>query len=133
MCLILDQNGNHVIQKVLLVFPKSKNQFLFDEITKSCLEISKLRLGVCIIQKALEMSNDIQKKLLISELVRYIDKLINDEFGNFIIQHIIKLKNEESMDKISGFISSNLVLLSKLKYASNVIDKVRVIDQVHIN
>ena len=33
--LSLDQNGNHVIQKLLFALPKSKNQFIFDELTKT--------------------------------------------------------------------------------------------------
>ena len=36
--LIQDQNGNHVIQKILTIFPKNKNQFIFDEINKNILE-----------------------------------------------------------------------------------------------
>ena len=56
-----DNNGNHVIQKALYSFPKNKNQFIIDEVIKYCVEISKLKLGGCIIQKALENSNEQQK------------------------------------------------------------------------
>ena len=59
--LFMDNNGNHVIQKVLYSFPKNKNQFIIDEVTKYCVEISKLKLGGCIIQKALDNCTEQQK------------------------------------------------------------------------
>lgn len=128
----MDNNGNHVIQKVISAFPKQKNQFILEEVTKYCVEISKLKLGGCIIQKTLENSNELQKRTLIFEIIKNIDKLINDEFGNFIIQHIIFMKVDEFNEKIFTFLNNNLVGLSKLKYSSNVIDKVRLkINPVH--
>ena len=54
--LFMDNNGNHVIQKVIYSFPKNKNQFIIEEVTKFCVDISKLKLGGCIIQKALDNS-----------------------------------------------------------------------------
>ena len=127
----MDNNGNHVIQKLIYSFNKNKNQFILDEVTKYCVDISKLKLGGCIIQKALENSSEnqrvlimINQKTLIFEIIKNIDKLINDEFGNFIIQHIIFLKLDEYNERIFNFLNNNLVGLSKLKYSSNVIDKV---------
>lgn len=56
-----DNNGNHVIQKVLCSFPKQKNNLIIDEVIKFCVEISRLKLGGCIIQKALDNSSENQK------------------------------------------------------------------------
>ena len=60
----MDNNGNHVIQKLIYSFNKNKNQFILDEVTKYCVEISKLKLGGCIIQKALENSSENQRVLI---------------------------------------------------------------------
>jgi len=127
--LVTDSNGNHVIQKVITAYPKNKNQFLFDDITKHCVDISKIKLGGCVIQKTFDTANEVQKKTLVIEIIKNIDKLINDEFGNFIIQQIIFLKVDEYTDKISTFLSNNLVALSKLKYSSNVIDKCIMVEE----
>ena len=59
--LIFDINGNHVIQKSLLIFNKNNNQFLYDEIAKNIIEISKIKQGGCIILKAFDNSNEEQK------------------------------------------------------------------------
>jgi hypothetical protein len=49
--------------------------------------------------------------------------LINDEFGNFIIQHVISLKSKDFNQQIFNYIKQDLAALSKQKYSSNVIDK----------
>lgn len=57
----MDNNGNHVIQKLFYIFPSTNNQFIFDQIIKNCIEISGLKLGCCVIQKAIETASEIQK------------------------------------------------------------------------
>ena len=52
--LIKDINGTHVIQKVLSVYPVERNHFILSEIIENILEISKLKQGGCIFQKAIE-------------------------------------------------------------------------------
>jgi hypothetical protein len=59
--LIKDVNGNHVVQKVLQVYPTERNHYVLDEIIKNILEISKLKQGGCIFQKAVEKANEIDK------------------------------------------------------------------------
>ncbi len=49
--------------------------------------------------------------------------LINDENGNFIIQHTLNLKLEKFNSKIFQYVKNNLIVLSMQKYSSNVIDK----------
>ena len=61
------------------------------------------------------------------KLANNIDKLVNDEYGNFVIQIIINLKILEVNEIIYDYISKNIAKLSIKKYASNVIDKVKFI------
>lgn len=123
--LILDKNGNHVFQKILLMYPKNKNQFIYDELCKISFEVAKLKQGGCIFQRAFEMASHSQKRLLVVEILKHIDVLINDEYGNFIIQQIVYLKHSEFNDMIFMYIKENLLLLSKRKFSSNVLDKVK--------
>jgi hypothetical protein len=59
--LVQDMNGNHVIQKVLVVFPNQNCRFIYEELAANILEISKLKQGTCIIQKALERDIKLEK------------------------------------------------------------------------
>jgi hypothetical protein len=58
-------------------------------------------------------------------VLQNIDELINHEYGNFIIQQIVLLKNKEFNKIIECFIKKNIIPLSKKKFSSNVIDKVK--------
>lgn len=51
--------------------------------------------------------------------------LITDQYGNYLIQHIMALMDLESNQKIIGHIIKDFLQLSKQKYASNVIEKVK--------
>jgi hypothetical protein len=124
MELILDTNGNHVFQKILILFPKKANDFIYEELTKSAFCISKLKQGGCIFQRALDFASNEQKKRLVMEILKYLSILINDEYGNFIIQQIVFLKDNEFNEVILNFLKSNFVFLAKKKFSSNVIDKV---------
>jgi hypothetical protein len=56
-----DVNGNHVIQKIIEIYPKESNQFIVTEIAKHIVEISKLKLGVCVYQKIIDRASDQDK------------------------------------------------------------------------
>jgi hypothetical protein len=124
MELILDTNGNHVFQKILILYPKKANGFIYEELTKSAFCISKLKQGGCIFQRALDFASNEQKHILVMEILKYLSILINDEYGNFIIQQIVYLKENEFNEVIFNFLKSNFVFLAKKKFSSNVIDKV---------
>ena len=121
--LCLDKNGNHVYQKIIKIFPKDKNDFLFDKLYDIALEISLLEQGVTIFQTAFEYSNKQQKDKICNKIIDNIKYLINDQYGNYSIQKIFSLNDEKLNERIYKYISENLFELSKLKFSSNVIDK----------
>jgi hypothetical protein len=121
---ILDTNGNHVFQKILLLFPKNKNQFIYDLLCKIALDVAKLKQGGCIFGRAFECASLEQRRHLVLKILSFFDDLINEEYGNFIIQQIVFLKNNEFNDLVFSSMKVNIGILSKMKFSSNVIDKV---------
>lgn len=123
MNLIKDNTGNHVVQQTIVFFPKHSNNFIYEEVIKNIVEISKLKQGGCIITKLLNHANEEQRDFLCYSVVNSLSELINDEFGNFIVQQIFKFRNKKYNEIIVQFIHTNLITLSTQKYSSNVIDK----------
>ena len=121
--LCVDKNGNHVYQKIIKMFPKEKNDFLFDKLYDIALEISLLEQGVTIFQTAFEYSSKEQRDKICNKIIDNIKILINDQYGNYSIQKIFSLNDEKLDERIYKYISENLFELSKLKFSSNVIDK----------
>ena len=121
--LCMDKNGNHVYQKIIKIFPKEKNDFLFDKLYDMALEISHLEQGVTIFQTAFEYSSKEQRDKICNKIIDNIKILINDQYGNYSIQKIFSLNDEKLDERIYKYITENLFELSKLKFSSNVIDK----------
>ncbi|KAH3687294.1 hypothetical protein WICPIJ_001717 [Wickerhamomyces pijperi] len=130
--LIKDLNGNHVIQKCIYKFPPEKFQFIIDSIciSNNIVRISTHKHGCCVLQKLLNNSDFSQILKISKVLLVYLDDLINDQFGNYIIQFLFELNFLKSSEKINFLIDeffnkifNNLVRLSCLKFSSNVIEK----------
>lgn len=130
--LVKDLNGNHVIQKCIFKFPPEKFQFIIDSIclNNNIVRISTHKHGCCVLQKLLNNANFDQILKISKVLLMYLDDLINDQFGNYIIQFLfeldfLKTSNEINflIDEFFNKIYQNLVKLSCLKFSSNVIEK----------
>lgn len=119
-----DKNGNHVFQKILKIYPKNKNEFIFKSLISKSVEISKLKQGVSILQVAINIANEHQKFRLLFKIINNISILIDDRYANYAIQYILELNIKRINDKIYDFVATYLLPLSKSKFSSNVIDKI---------
>lgn len=69
MDLIVDMNGNHVLMKIIGLFPKDKNEFIYQLLCEKCLEICKLKQGGSVLQKAFDQATPKQRvKLLLFQI-----------------------------------------------------------------
>ena len=74
-------------------------------------------------QRCLEKGRYCQKLALARVIVGNIQHFIEDPFGNYLIQNVLKIKNDEVVSRIFAFIAGDFIRLSKLKFSSNVIEK----------
>jgi hypothetical protein len=69
-----------------------------------------------------ENSTDEQKPLL-DELHRYVHNLVQDQYGNYVIQHVLERGSPQDKAAIINKIRGQVLTLSKHKFASNVVEK----------
>jgi len=62
--LVMDNNGNHVVQQCLQNIKAPHNQFIYDEVAENCLAIATHKHGCCVLQKCIDFSNESQKVFL---------------------------------------------------------------------
>lgn len=74
--LIKDLNGNHVIQKCLNRLGSSENQFIFDAVSKYCVEVATHRHGCCVLQRCIDHASDKQKMQIIAEINHHAPMLV---------------------------------------------------------
>ena len=121
--IINDINGNHVIQSIIdAIKNNDKLTPLYSEINENLIEISKIKQGCCVFPKILNNIREDDLEKLIKTIIENLEILINDQYGNFIIQRIIKLNRENYNSQIFDLIKNKIVKLSTQKYSSNVIE-----------
>ena len=121
--MIKNINGNHVIQSIIEnIKNKDIMAFLYKEINQNLIEILKSKPGYCVFLKMIKNYSNEEVNNIFENILNNIDRLINDEYGNFIIQKIISINNKNYNYKIYNYIKDKIVQLSSQKYSSKVIE-----------
>lgn len=123
--MIKNINGNHVIQSIIEnIKNKEFLSFMYKEISQNqnLIEILTIKSGYCVFLKIINNFSNEDVNNIFEIILKNIDKLINDEFGNFIIQKVITINNKNYNNKIYNYIKDKIVQLSTQKFSSNVIE-----------
>lgn len=117
-----DPNSLHIITQFLTKFKGQESDFIIDSLCRNYLEITTDKFGCCLYQKCLQefhpRRSDLVKVILGDTL-----KLLEDAYGNYVIQHLIKQNDQSCSDYILKILCENIRYLSKKKFSSNVIEK----------
>ena len=127
-----DENANHIVQKFIINIQYPYNNFIYEELYKNFVNIAITKYGCCVIQKCLINGNKEQKEKLIYLILQNTFCLITNQFGNYIYQCILMLKDEKINYKIIEIIYDKIISLCKEKYSSNVIEKILEVNNQNI-
>ncbi|KAF1831044.1 mRNA binding protein-like protein Pumilio 2 [Decorospora gaudefroyi] len=121
--LIQDLNGNHVIQKCLNHLKSSEAQFIFDAVGEHCVTVGTHRHGCCVLQRCIDHASGYQKVDLIRKITAHSFHLVQDPFGNYVVQYILDLNDASFTTPMCQGFQGKICELSKQKFSSNVIEK----------
>ncbi|KAF5746805.1 hypothetical protein HS088_TW06G00980 [Tripterygium wilfordii] len=121
--LIMDLNGNHVIQRCLQCLSNEENKIIFETAAKFSVDIATHRHGCCVLQRCIAHSTGKYQDKLITEISKNGLLLAQDPFGNYVIQYIIELKNPAAFANLISQFSGHYVQLSMQKFGSHVVEK----------
>jgi hypothetical protein len=121
--LIQDLNGNHVIQKCLNKLSPTDAQFIFDAVGNHCVEVGTHRHGCCVLQRCIDHATGDQKAELIKKISDNAFTLVQDPFGNYVVQYILDLNEPMFTEPLVGMFRGKVGQLSRQKFSSNVIEK----------
>jgi hypothetical protein len=141
--LINDINANHVIQKCIFKFKNFYYDFIINAMVTSnnIIKISKNKHGCCVLQKLLSNCSIQQIYKIMLKILEYDFDLINDQFGNYIVQFLLDVNTEIIIAdeithkkkkiplnlcyiiKFMELENLDMIKLSCLKFSSNVIEK----------
>ncbi|KAI8610512.1 armadillo-type protein [Chytriomyces sp. MP71] len=126
---VKDQNGNHVIQKALERIPGEHIQFIIEAFHGQVYALATHPYGCRVIQRIFEHCGDENGPQLtayaplIEELHRYTINLIQDQYGNYVIQHVLERGKAADKALITSKVRGQVLQMSKHKFASNVVEK----------
>lgn len=119
---VKDANGNHVIQKLiervtpdLLGFVTAFQGNVYDLATHP--------YGCRVLQRCFEYLHEPQTRPLIDELHKYTTQLMQDQFGNYVIQFVLEHGAPADREWILHKLRGQMVQMAKHKFASNVCEK----------
>jgi hypothetical protein len=121
--LIQDLNGNHVIQKCLNHLSSVDAQFIFDAVGQHCVVVGTHRHGCCVLQRCVDHASGLQKGELVRQISSHAFDLVQDPFGNYVVQYILDLEEPAFIEPLCHNFKGSVVFLSKQKFSSNVIEK----------
>jgi len=121
--LIQDLNGNHVIQKCLNKLSPMDAQFIFDAVGQHCVDVGTHRHGCCVLQRCIDHASGEQKAWLIRQISNNAYVLVQDPFGNYVVQYILDLNEPIFTEPLVAMFQGRVGQLSKQKFSSNVIEK----------
>lgn len=121
--LIQDLNGNHVIQKCLNKLTPVDAQFIFDAVGNNCVEVGTHRHGCCVLQRCIDHASGDQKHWLVQRITEHARILVQDPFGNYVVQYIIDLNEPAFTEPVVAMFQGCISQLSRHKFSSNVIEK----------
>ncbi|KAJ2479229.1 hypothetical protein EV174_004077 [Coemansia sp. RSA 2320] len=121
--LIRDLNGNHVIQKCLSRLSSKNNQFIYDSVSSSCSDVATHRHGCCVFQRCIDYAADQQKGQLVNVVISQALKLVQDPFGNYVVQYVLDLNVMDFSEPLIRMFVGHICGLSVQKFSSNVMEK----------
>ena len=121
--LIQDLNGNHVIQKCLNKLSSLDAQFIFDAVGLHCVDVGTHRHGCCVLQRCIDHASGDQKAWLIRQISNSAFVLVQDPFGNYVVQYILDLNEPVFTEPLVHMFKGKVGQLSRQKFSSNVIEK----------
>lgn len=118
---VKDQNANHVIQKCIEQV-SSSHTMIQKSFYGRVYDLSTHPYGCRVIQRMLEHWDRELKAPLLDELMTYTEQLARDQYGNYVLQHVLQHTRKYSFVIIQA-VADNILPFSKHKFASNVVER----------
>lgn len=135
---VLDKYGSHVWQKVLCLVGSGNPSFpqLMTRINQALdgqwLELASTEPGSLVIQSIFENCTEQHKAPCIDELINNFDKVICNQYGHYIVQHMVQHASEPYRSQVLGLILERAADYSLDTWAGKVVETMVKLDDTSI-
>lgn len=122
---VQDQNANHVVQKVLeQISPSFKIDFIPTAFRGNVYKLAAHCYSCRVLQRIFEHCDATQTTPLFNELFQNTERLMHDQYGNYVIQWVLSKGNIQDKERIIRLAQGNVLKLARHKFASNVMEEI---------
>ena len=116
-------NSSHIISRIIKTLKEAERQYINTYIVNNLIELCVNSNGICIIKEFIyNVESNFYIKLIINSFEKETTKLTLNQFGNFVIQEVIKFFGYNYCKNIINNLINNIVQFSISKFSSNAID-----------
>jgi hypothetical protein len=120
-----DTNGNHVVQRMLQSI--SQHDFIINAVIDDLIVVTRHRHGCSVVQRCIDAANPTQRSSLMEKILANAVALCQDPFANYVVQYVMDAGTAGERHRLVCQIRGRVLLLSKHKCSSNVVEKALVL------
>lgn len=111
VALATNQHGNHIINICLSRFPTEGIDFIVNAFVVNCKEVAAHKHGCIVVQKCFQKCNSQQLSRLAQSVIDNSLYLTQNQFGNYIVQNIIRMNIFEQNQLLFKVFAPHLIML----------------------
>lgn len=119
---VKDQNANHVIQKIIERVSPSRIDFIPKAFEGQVFQLAAHCYSCRVLQRIFEHCDGSQSRPLLEELHRHTKQLMQDQYGNYVVQWVLQRGSRADKDAVVAVAKGQILALSRHKFASNVVE-----------
>jgi len=112
-------NANHVLQKCVQDSPDESVQFIIEELSGQVATVSRHRYGCRVLERLIERGWHTES--LVDEVLADASQLCRHPFGNFVVQHVLKLGTALQRRSVVEILHTDIQRLARHRVASHVV------------
>ncbi|CAH9137581.1 unnamed protein product [Cuscuta epithymum] len=121
--LMTSEHGRFVVQECFYTFDAKENEVLFNSAISYLKEVATTQYGCSSLNVCLGCITGAQRQLLLKSIAEKSDFLANDPYGNYVVQEVLMLRNDEITQKICDRLKRDYLRLSFKRSGSRVVEK----------
>jgi len=103
--------------------PPEAHSFIFRAVASDIIDVASHRHGCRIVQRCIDAAKGHDRWLLTGAICQNSLTLVQDPFGNYVVQYILGLHDPTAISQIISCMLGRLNVLSRQKFSSNVVER----------
>jgi len=112
-------HANHVLQKCVELLPSESLEFILVELSGHVETVARHRYGCRVLERLMERAWQIES--VVNEVLVDANQLCRHPFGNFVVQHVLKLGTSIQKHSVVSTLHADIQRLARHRVASHVV------------